>query len=183
MRSQVYRRRGVVCIVTSRERISTSTGSRRDNQTNRRSLREQWTKPGNENGMTARGRTFLQMPEIDSQNAFGPSWGAKLGLASQLWLGVSQPGRCHRLSQRGPKGLCPPNFLAYFIVECFERRCPQIKYCCSLKVKIFAPPNFSTGYATGRCPSLVTGAAMWNKKKNFQNHGKFAAERRNFRFQ
>ena len=45
----------------------------------------------------------------------------------------------HRCSQ-GRHG--HPKFLAYVAILCFEKRRPKQKYCCSPKVKYFAPPKF-----------------------------------------
>jgi len=51
-------------------------------------------------------------------------------------------------SQGGKEDHGPLKFLAYLVVLCSVRLCPQIKYCCSPEVKTFRPPKFWAGYVT-----------------------------------
>ena len=65
----------------------------------------------------------------------------------------------HRRNQKGPRGPCPVKFLAYLVILCFEKRHPKQKYCCSLKVKHFAPHKF-LGWLR-HCTSLRKTAPTW----------------------
>jgi len=42
---------------------------------------------------------------------------------------------------------CPPEFLTYLVILCFEKRSPTQKYCCSPEVKHFSPQKFWAGDA------------------------------------
>jgi len=44
----------------------------------------------------------------------------------------------HRFSQGGMSS----KFLSYLVILCFEKRCPEQKYCCSPEVKHFTPQTF-----------------------------------------
>jgi len=53
----------------------------------------------------------------------------------------------HRRSQGG-KGVMPPKFLEYFVILCFESRCPKQNTVARLKSNDLAPPTIWAGYAT-----------------------------------
>jgi len=44
-----------------------------------------------------------------------------------------------------------PKFLTYLVILCFEKQCPKQNYCCSPKVKYFAPQIV--------CPPKIFGLA------------------------
>ena len=67
----------------------------------------------------------------------------------------------HRCSQ-GRHG--HPKFLAYVAILCFEKRRPKQKYCCSPKVKYFAPPKKTLGWLCHWYPFFVKCSAVGSPK-------------------
>jgi len=46
-------------------------------------------------------------------------------------------------------GPWPPKFLAYFVILCFEKRCPKQSSLARLKLKYLPQKKFWAGYAIG----------------------------------
>jgi len=62
--------------------------------------------------------------------------------------GLLQRSCSTSLRSQGRKGAIPSQFLAYLVVLCFERRCPNPSTIALLKSKYWLLPKFWTGYAT-----------------------------------
>ena len=88
---------------------------------------------------------------------FGPKKAQIICSESRSWhlfdcrAGVATEG--HALS---------PQFLAYLVISCFERRCP--KYCCSPKVKSFGPPKILAWTTTGLSMDKKLIFLCWRKR-------------------
>ena len=116
-------------------------------------------------------RRYLQFPDFrkmshkNVMSLFSTRFRLEILSASMLWLTCTEivfyplkttfhsqelnnldfTRRCiepneHRFSQ----GRMSSKFLSYLVILCFEKRCPEKKFCCSPEA--FYPPKFWTGY-------------------------------------
>ena len=84
-----------------------------------------------------------------------------------------RPSTRHRRSEGETQGPCPPKFLAYQVILCFEKRRSEQKYCCSPRVKHFGHPKyFIPPKAFGLATPLVRSEAFCAEKPLLINYAK-----------
>jgi len=77
----------------------------------------------------------------------GPElWWSAFQAADELIIGVVG----------GPEVYAPPKCLAYLVISCFEKRCPEQNIVSRLKSNILFPPKNLASYATGINSSNAT---------------------------